>query len=78
MLDGRRRNPPGGAPMPRWTEPEMENEDRGKRRRALLFLRRGGCYFVFERILLIFELITLKIVWRIRRRNRKAALRTTG
>ena len=43
--------PPGRAPMPRWTEPEVENEDRGKRGRTLLFLRGGGfCYFVFQRI----------------------------
>ena len=28
--------------MTRWTEPEVVNEDGGKRGRALLFLRRGG------------------------------------
>ena len=41
VLDGRRRNPPGGAPVPRWTEPDVEDEDRGERS-GVFYLRGGG------------------------------------
>ena len=41
VLDGRRRDPPGGAPVPRWTEPDVEDEDRGERS-GVFYLRGGG------------------------------------
>ena len=49
VLDGRRRTHPGGAPVPRWTEPDVEDEDRGERR-GVLSLRGGFCVILFLRV----------------------------
>ena len=41
VLEGWRHNPQGGAPVPRWTEPDVEDEDRGERS-GVFYLRGGG------------------------------------
>ena len=52
------------AEPPCWTDPEMENEDRGKRGRALLFLRRGSfALFCFHAYAFEFCIASFHIVW---------------
>ena len=57
VLDGRRRDPPGGAPVPRWTEPDVEDEDRGKRGGCRFCVGEILCCFFLERRLLNFVLV---------------------
>ena len=57
VLDGRRRKPPGGAPVPRWTEPDVEDEDLGERREVLSSRVGDWCYFIFGGRFLNFELL---------------------